>query len=380
MSELRLIRKDVCDYIYADKAVQLSKYALYLTEGRFVGQFQFINLIKEENITEVTLKIAAYDSFERLVSEFECTIHRSNNLDSNEKFGDNSPIYIKGQDIGKIVPEIVSYSTADKTVDYSDATKVTFEREKKVRYLLDESEIEFLNNKFNYGLKSYLVLPQKLSKTIYLDKDGELKHYEGAFPYEGMYKLNESEEFQEDKVEFENSFEYMTKHLLTTLTDSEKRTKYFSMIKANKKLNKKIIASVIAVVTAIAIITLSVVLPPKINEYNLHKYDGIWLLDNNVKKGYIEIKGKDVEFYKDVIAETDDSYWFDDIYTGKRDGDKITYRFHAKMSNHYYDADLYSEDDYEIEDDFERVVWYKKIGKDKLSINDKYVFLKLKKE
>lgn len=166
MSELRLINKTTCDFVYVDKAVQLSKYALYLTEGRFVGQFQFINLIKEENITEVTLKIAAYDSFERLVSEFECTIHRSNNLDSNEKFGDNSPIYIKGQDIGKIVPEIVSYSTADKTVDYSDATKVTFEREKKVRYIFDESEIEFLNNKFNYGLKSYLVLPQKLSKTI----------------------------------------------------------------------------------------------------------------------------------------------------------------------------------------------------------------------
>ena len=241
MSELRLINKTTCDFVYVDKAVQLSKYALYLTEGRFIGQFQFINLIKEENITEVTLKIAAYDSFERLVSEFECTIHRSNNLDSNEKFGDNSPIYIKGQDIGKIVPEIVSYSTADKTVDYSDATKVTFEREKKVRYIFDESEIEFLNNKFNYGLKSYLVLPQKLSKTIYLDKDGELKHYEGAFPYEDMYKLNESEEFQEDKVEFENSFEYMTKHLLTTLTDSEKRTKYFSMIKADKKLYKRFI-------------------------------------------------------------------------------------------------------------------------------------------
>ena len=374
MSELRLINKTTCDFVYVDKAVQLSKYALYLTEGRFIGQFQFINLIKEENITEVTLKIAAYDSFERLVSEFECTIHRSNNLDSNEKFGDNSPIYIKGQDIGKIVPEIVSYSTADKTVDYSDATKVTFEREKKVRYLLDESEIEFLNNKFNYGLKSYLVLPQKLSKTIYLDKDGELKHYEGAFPYEDMYKLNESEEFQEDKVEFENSFGYMTKHLLTTLTDSEKRTKYFSMIKADKKLNKKIIASVIAVVTVIALACVTV---PKINEYNLHKYDGIWLLDNNVKKGYIEIKGKDVEFYKDVIAETDDSYWFDDIYTGKRDGDTITYTYHAKLAYHYYDEDLYDDDDYEEEDNYERVVSLKKISKNKISIDDKYVFVKL---
>lgn len=375
MSELRLINKTTCDFVYADKAVQLSKYALYLTEGRFVGQFQFINLIKEENITEVTLKIAAYDSFERLVSEFECTIHRSNNLDSNEKFGDNSPIYIKGQDIGKIVPEIVSYSTADKTVDYFDATKVTFEREKKVRYIFDESEIEFLNNKFNYGLKSYLVLPQKLSKTIYLDKDGELKHYEGAFPYEDMYKLNESEEFQEDKVEFENSFGYMTKHLLTTLTDSEKRTKYFSMIKADKKLNKKIIAGVVAVAVVI-VIALACVTVPKINEYNLHKYDGIWLLDNNVKKGYIEIEGKDVEFYKDVIAETDDSYWFDDIYTGKRDGDTITYTYHAKLAYHYYDEDLY-DDDYEEEDNYERVASLKKISKNKISIDDKYVFVKL---
>lgn len=374
MSELRLIKKDTCDYVYADKAVQLSKYALYLTEGRFVGQFQFINLIKEETITEVTLKIAAYDSFERLVSEFECTIHRSNNLDSNEKFGDNSPIYIKGQDIGKIVPEIVSYSTADKTVNYSDSTKVPFEIEKKVRYVFDESEIEFLNNKFNYGLKSYLVLPQKLSKSIYLDKDGELKHYEGAFPYEDMYKLNESEEFQEDKVEFENSFGYMTKHLLTTLTDSEKRTKYFSMIKVDKKLSKKIIASVIAVVTVIALACVTV---PKINEYNLHKYDGVWLLNNDVKEGYIEIEGKDVEFAKDVIAETDDSYWFDDIYTGKRDGDTITYTYHAKLSYHYYDEDLYDDDDYEEEDNYERVVSLKKISKNKISIDDKYVFVKL---
>ena len=374
MSELRLIKKDTCDYVYADKAVQLSKYALYLTEGRFVGQFQFINLIKEENITEVTLKIAAYDSFERLVSEFACTIHRSNNLDSNEKFGDNSPIYIKGQDIGKIVPEIVSYSTADKTVNYSDSTKVPFEIEKKVRYVFDESEIEFLNNKFNYGLKSYLVLPQKLSKSIYLDKDGELKHYEGAFPYEDMYKLNESEEFQEDKVEFENSFGYMTKHLLTTLTDSEKRTKYFSMIKVDKKLSKKIIASVIAVVTVIALACVTV---PKINEYNLHKYDGVWLLNNDVKEGYIEIEGKDVEFAKDVIAETDDSYWFDDIYTGKRDGDTITYTYHAKLSYHYYDEDLYDDDDYEEEDNYERVVSLKKISKNKISIDDKYVFVKL---
>lgn len=377
MSELRLINKTTCDFVYADKAVQLSKYALYLTEGRFVGQFQFINLIKEENITEVTLKIAAYDSFERLVSEFECTIHRSNNLDSNEKFGDNSPIYIKGQDIGKIVPEIVSYSTADKTVDYSDATKVTFEREKKVRYIFDESEIEFLNNKFNYGLKSYLVLPLKLSESIYLDKDGVLKHYEGAFLYEGMYKLNELEEFQEDKVEFENSFGYMTKHLLTTLTDSEKRTKYFSMIKADKKLNKKIIAGVVAVAVVI-VIALACVTVPKINEYNPHKYDGMWLLNNDIKKVFVKIEGKDGKYVKDFIAKNDDGTWYDDLYAGKRDGDTITYTFHAKLSYHYYDKDLYTDDDYDVEDNYERVVSLKMVSKDKISIDDKYVFVKLK--
>lgn len=38
MSELRLIKKTTCDFIYSDKAVQLSKYALYLSEERFVGQ------------------------------------------------------------------------------------------------------------------------------------------------------------------------------------------------------------------------------------------------------------------------------------------------------------------------------------------------------
>lgn len=122
-----------------------------------------------------------------------------------------------------------------------------------------------------------------------MDKDGVLKHYEGAFLYEGMYKLNELEEFQEDKVEFENSFGYMTKHLLTTLTDSEKRTKYFSMIKADKKLSKKIIASVIAVVTVIALACVTV---PKINEYNPHKYDGMWLLNNDIKKFLLRLKEK----------------------------------------------------------------------------------------
>ena len=371
MSELRLINKTTCDFVYADKAVQLSKYALYLTEGRFVGQFQFINLIKEETITEVTLKIAAYDSFERLVSEFECTIHRSNNLDSNEKFGDNSPIYIKGQDIGKIVPEIVSYSTADKTVDYSDSTKVIFEREKKVRYIFDESEIEFLNNKFNYGLKSYLVLPQKLSKSIYLDKDGELKHYEGAFPYEDMYKLNESEEFQEDKVEFENSFNYMTKHLLTTLTDSEKRTKYFSMIKANKKLCiSLIVGAIIIVVVLIGGIS------AKNNYDKLHQYDGVWNLWGDEEDGYLEINGEDVTFYDDLIDQSDvyeDLY--EEIYYGKRDGDKITYTKHKSMPYHpYYES--YSANDYKVEKDYKKTVKFKKLSNGEIEIDGYLTFSK----
>ena len=371
MSELRLINKTTCDFVYVDKAVQLSKYALYLTEGRFVGQFQFINLIKEENITEVTLKIAAYDSFERLVSEFECTIHRSNNLDSNEKFGDNSPIYIKGQDIGKIVPEIVSYSTADKTVDYSDATKVTFEREKKVRYIFDESEIEFLNNKFNYGLKSYLVLPQKLSKTIYLDKDGELKHYEGAFPYEDMYKLNESEEFQEDKVEFENSFGYMTKHLLTTLTDSEKRTKYFSMIKADKKLFKRFVIGVI-----VAVIILGGCIYAKVSYDAVHQYDGIWVLWDDKESGYLEINGDDVTYYDDMIDQSDvyeDLY--EEIYYGKRDGNKITYTKHKSMPYHpYYES--YSADDYQVENDYKETVKFKKLSNGEIEIDGYLTFSK----
>lgn len=371
MSELRLINKTTCDFVYADKAVQLSKYALYFTEGRFVGQFQFINLIKEETITEVTLKIAAYDSFERLVSEFECTIHRSNNLDSNEKFGDNSPIYIKGQDIGKIVPEIVSYSTADKTVDYSDSTKVTFEREKKVRYIFDESEIEFLNNKFNYGLKSYLVLPQKLSKSIYLDKDGELKHYEGAFPYEDMYKLNESEEFQEDKVEFENSFGYMTKHLLTTLIDSEKRTKYFSMIKANKKLCiSLIVGAIIIVVVLIGGIS------AKNNYDKLHQYDGVWNLWGDEEDGYLEINGEDVTFYDDLIDQSDvyeDLY--EGIYYGKRDGNKITYTKYKRMPYHsYYES--YDADDYKVENDYKKTVKFKKLSNGEIEIDGYLTFSK----
>lgn len=252
MSELRLINKTTCDFVYADKAVQLSKYALYLTEGKFVGQFQFINLIKEENITEVTLKIAAYDSFERLVSEFECTIRRSNNLDSNEKFGDNSPIYIKGQDIGKIVPEIVSYSTADKTVDYSDSTKINLNRNKRVDDLFDLPEIELINKKFGYNLRSYSVLPQKIAEGVYMDIDGEVKHYEGTYPYGEMYTFSRTDQFENDTIELENSLAYMTKHLYTTLTDSEKRSKYFKMFKTNKVMRRNLIIIIIAVILVLS--------------------------------------------------------------------------------------------------------------------------------
>lgn len=81
----------------------------------------------------------------------------------------------------------------------------------------------------------------------------------------------------------------MTKHLLTTLTDSEKRRQYFNMIKADKKLSKKIIASVVAVVTVIALACVTV---PKINEYNPHKYDGMWLLNNDIKKVLLRLKEK----------------------------------------------------------------------------------------
>lgn len=167
----------------------------------------------------------------------------------------------------------------------------------------------------------------------------------------------------------------MTKHLLTTLTDSEKRRQYFNMIKADKKLSKKIIASVVAVVTVIA---LACVIVPKINEYNPHKYDGMWLLNNDIKKGFVKIEGKDGKYVKDFIAKNDDGTWYDDLYAGKRDGDTITYTFHAKLSYHYYDKDLYTDDDYDVEDNYERVVSLKMVSKDKISIDDKYVFVKLK--
>lgn len=66
------------------------------------------------------------------------------------------------------------------------------------------------------------------------------------------------------------------------------------------------------------------------------------------------------------------------MYGGKRDGDTITYTFHAKLSYHYYVEDLYTDDDYDIEDNYERVVSLKMISKNKISIDDKYVFVKLK--
>lgn len=362
MSELRLIKKDVCDYVYADKAVQLSKYALYLTEGRFVGQFQFINLIKEENITEVTLKIAAYDSFERLVSEFECTIHRSNNLDSNEKFGDNSPIYIKGQDIGKIVPEIVSYSTADKTVDYSDSTKINLNRNKRVDDLFDLPEIELINKKFGYNLRSDSVLPQKIAEGMYMDIDGEVKHYEGTYPYGEMYTFSRTDQFENDTIELENSPAYMTKHLYTTLTDSEKRSKYFKMVKTNKVMRRNLIIIIIAI-----ILVLSGGIVAK-TRYDAHKYNGTWeLLYEGRNLGHVDIDGEDVTEYVVLIHQSDvdeDLYTF--INSGKRKGNKITYTKLKYMPVHDYDEE-YSKDDY-VEEDINVVSKIKRISKNKIKI------------
>lgn len=367
MSELRLINKTTCDFVYADKAVQLSKYALYLTEGRFVGQFQFINLIKEENITEVTLKIAAYDSFERLVSEFECTIHRSNNLDSNEKFGDNSPIYIKGQDIGKIVPEIVSYSTADKTIDYSDSTKINLNRNKRVDDLFDLPEIELINKKFGYNLRSDSVLPQKIAEGMYMDIDGEVKHYEGTYPYGEMYTFSRTDQFENDTIELENSPAYMTKHLYTTLTDSEKRSKYFSMIKADKKLSKRFIIGVI-----VAVVILGGGIYAKLRYDAVHQYDGIWALLDDKELGYIEINGEDVTYYEDLIDQSDvyeDLY--EKIYYGKIDGNEITYTKYKRMPYHsYYES--YSADDYKVENDYKKTVYFQKLSYGEIEIDDYY--------
>lgn len=362
MSELRLIKKTTCDFIYSDKAVQLSKYALYLSEERFVGQFQFINLIKEENITEVILKITAYDSFDRLVSEFECTIYRSNNLDSNEKFGDNSPIYIKGQDIGKIVPEIVSYSTADKTVDYSNATKINLNRNKRVDDLFDLPEIELINKKFGYNLRSDSVLPQKIAEGMYMDIDGEVKHYEGTYPYGEMYTFSRTNQFENDTIELENSPAYMTKHLYTTLTDSEKRSKYFKMFKTNKVMRRNLIIIIIAI-----ILVLSGGIVAK-TRYDAHKYNGTWeLLYEGRNLGHVDIDGEDVTEYVVLIHQSDVD---EDLYTfinfGKRKGNKITYTKLKYMPVHDYDEE-YSKDDY-VEEDINVVSKIKRISKNKIKI------------
>lgn len=369
MSELRLINKNTCDFVYADKAVQLSKFALYLSEGRFIGQFQFINLIKEENITEVTLKIAAYDSFERLVSEFECTIHRSNDLDSNEKFGDNSPIYIKGQDIGKIVPEILSYSTADKTVDYSDATKINLNRNKRVDDLFDQPEIELINKKFGYNLTADSVLPQKIAEGVYMDIDGEVKHYEDTYPYGEMYTFSRTDQFENDTIELENSPAYMTKHLYTTLTNSEKRSKYFKMFKTNKVMRRNLVIIIIAV-----ILVLSGGMFAK-SRYDDHAYNGTWeLLYEGKNLGYVDIDGEDVTQYLVLINQSDVD---EDLYTfisyGKRKGNKITYTRLKSMPVHEY-YEEYSEDDYE-EEDINVVSKIKRISKNKIKIG-KNTFIK----
>lgn len=362
MSELRLINKTTCDFVYADKAVQLSKYALYLTEGRFVGQFQFINLIKEENITEVILKITAYDFFDRLVSEFECTIHRSNNLDSNEKFGDDSPIYIKGQDIGKIVPEIVSYSTVDKTVDYSNATKINLNRNKRVDELFDQPEIELINKKFGFNLTADSVLPQKIAEGVYMDIDGEVKHYEGAYPYGEMYTFSRTDQFENDTIELENSPAYMTKHLYTTLTNSEKRSKYFKKFKTNKVMRRNLIIIIIAI-----ILVLSGGIFAK-TRYDAHKYNGTWeLLYEGRNLEHVDINGEYVTEYVVLIYQSDVD---EDLYTfinfGKRKGNKITYTKLKYMPVHDYDEE-YSKDDY-VKEDINVVSKIKRISKNKIKI------------
>lgn len=101
-------------------------------------------------------------------------------------------------------------------------------------------------------------------------------------------------------------------------------------------------------------------------------------MNNDIKKGFVKIEGKDGKYVKDFIAKNDDGTWYDDLYASKRDGDTITYTFHAKLSYHYYDKDLYTDDDYDVEDNYERVVSLKMVSKDKISIDDKYVFVKLK--
>lgn len=362
MSELRLIKKTTCDFIYSDKAVQIDKYALYLSDERYIGQFKLKNLIKEENITEVRLKITAYDSFDRLVSEFECTIHRSNNLDSNEKFGDNSPIYIKGEDIVKIVPEIVSYSTADKTVDYSNVSKINLNRNKRVDELFDQPEIELINKKFGYNLSADSVLPQKIAEGVYMDIDGEVKHYEGTYPYGEMYTFSRTDEFENDTIELENSPAYMTKHLYTTLTNPEKRSKYFKMFKTNKVMRRNLVIIIIAV-----ILVLSGGMFAK-SRFDAHMYNGTWeLLYEGKNLGYVDIDGEDVTQYLVLINQSDVD---EDLYTfisyGKRKGNKITYTRLKSMPVHEY-YEEYSEDDYE-EENINVVNKIKKISKNKIKI------------
>lgn len=371
MSELRLINKNSCDFIYSDKALQLNKYALYVIDGRFIGQFKFRNLIKEENITDVTLKITAYDSFDRLVSEFECKIFRTNSIKTIEEFGENTAICIKGRDVGKIVPEIVSYSTVDKTVDYSNSTKINLDRDKKVVDLFDQVEIEFLNKKFNHGLSSKSIQPQKLTEGVYLDKDGEVRHYDDIYPYEEMYAFSKTPEFQTEKIKFEKSFGYMTKHLFKTLTDSETRTQYFNMIKTDKNLCKRFIIGVI-----VAVVILGGGIYATVRYNTVHQYDGVWALWNDKEYGYIEINGDNVTYYDDLIDQSDvyeDLY--EEIYYGKRNGNKITYTKHKSMPYHsYYES--YSADDYEVENDYKKTVKFKKISNGKIEIDGYYTFSK----
>ena len=236
MSDLKLIKKWTGDYFYSKKPVQIDKYALYEKDNRFIGQVKFRNLYEKEDIVEVTLKISAYDSFERVTAEFECKIPRLNNKDSNKSFGDRTPIIINSNDVVRIVPEIMSYSTLNKTVDYSDANRLKVNRKVKVTDMFDKADIELLNNQYHYHLTTISIVPEKIEEGIYLDTDGVIKTYTDQYPYEDMLAYCNSEEFKNKKKELTNSLNYMTRELPETLGDSDKRKQYFKMIKDNKKV------------------------------------------------------------------------------------------------------------------------------------------------
>lgn len=195
-----------------------------------------------------------------------------------------------------------------------------------------------------------------------MDIDGEVKHYEGTYPYGEMYTFSRTDQFENDTIELENSPAYMTKHLYTTLTDSEKRSKYFKMFKTNKVMRRNLIIIIIAV-----ILVLSGGIFAK-TRYDAHKYNGTWeLLYEGRNLGHVDIDGEDVTEYVVLIHQSDvdeDLYTF--INSGKRKGNKITYTKLKYMPVHDYDEE-YSKDDY-VEEDINVVSKIKRISKNKIKI------------